>query len=192
MYAIGVQRLKWLTLHGNRGRIAMLGTAYLDDSADPSGKTIFLVAGFFCPDGGPWKQLRREWRKILKPHDIQYYRSYDWRTLTGSFENLRQKWGEQKARKIADRIRSNLHEIVEAERLVIGYAMGVVEAHRTVDALPDAQKSTKWMRECHDYQVAAFRNLFCRMTDNLTTEVDPKLKIAFICDDSTHFRRINR
>jgi hypothetical protein len=48
------------------------------------------------------------------------------------------------------------------------------------------------MRECHDYQVAAFRNLFCRMTLMLTTEVDPTLKIAFVCDDSPHFRRINR
>ena len=48
------------------------------------------------------------------------------------------------------------------------------------------------MRECHDYQVAAFRNLFCRMTHRLTTEVDATLRIAFVCDDSPHFKVINR
>lgn len=173
--------------------MGMLGTTYLDDSADQLAAKVFIAAGFFCPDGSEWKRLRREWRKVLKPRRIPYYRTYDWRTLTGAFGHLAEKWGPEKARVIADKIRMRLEALLESSPVLAGFGMGInMQDFREVDATPEAKSNRQWMRECHDYQTAAFRNVFCRITYLLTEKVDPELLIAFVCDDSTHYRKIKR
>jgi hypothetical protein len=95
----------------------MLGTAYLDDSADPANSVAFVAAGFFCLDP-EWKRLRREWRRVLKPHGLAYFRSYECRAFKGEFAKLKEKWGDEKGRTIADGIRLRLEDVIESSPIM--------------------------------------------------------------------------
>src|SRR5690242_16177022 len=134
----------------------MLGTAYLDDSADRDLSKVFVAAGFFCVDT-EWKRLRRDWRKILKLHRIEYFRSFDCRTLSGEFTKLKDKWGEDRARKISANIRTNLESVLETSSILMGFGLSInLKDFYEVDAMPEARQNIQWMRESHDFQTAAF------------------------------------
>lgn len=172
--------------------LLMLGKAFLDDSSDGANAIVFVAAGFFCLDP-EWKRLRHEWRKVLKPHNITYFRSYECRTLSGEFEKLRDKWGPEKAREIADRIRKRLEQVIESSRIMMGVGFGInMKDFLEVDAMPEARANQKWMRECHDYQTCAFRNAFNLLGHILIVELTGENFVAFVCDDSTHQRKIRR
>jgi hypothetical protein len=192
MREITIQELRTALFSGLNGRFVMIGTAYLDDSADANQSVAFVAAGFFCVDP-EWKRLRREWRRILKPHGIRYFRATDCRNLQGGFANLKEKWGEARARQIADRIRQQLADLVENSGLLIGFGFGInMHDFWEVDAMPEARACTQWMRECHDYQTYAFRNMFCKITHTVMRLTTDENYLIFICDDSTHQRKIRR
>ena len=171
---------------------AMLGTAYLDDSADATHSDVFVAAGLFCVDQ-EWKRLRREWRKILKPHNIAYFRSTDCRNLSGGFEKLKERWREEKARTIVDRIYIQLERLIESSNLLIGCGFGInMKDFHEVDEMPEARINRKWMRDCHDYQTFAFKNMFGYFADTVTKLLEGNNYIVFVCDNSTHYRKIKR
>ena len=168
----------------------MFGTAYLDDSADPA--VAFVAAGFFCLDP-EWKRLRREWRRVLKAHSLTYFRSYECRALKGEFSKIEQKWGNEKARTIADDIRRRLEDVIESSRIMMGVGFGInMKDFHEVDSLPEARANQQWMRECHDYQTCAFRNVFNLLGHILILELSGENFVAFVCDQSTHDRKIRR
>jgi hypothetical protein len=170
----------------------MLGTAYLDDSADATQSEVFVAAGFFCVDP-EWKRLRREWRKILKPHGITYYRTTDWRNLKGDFAKLKEKWGDTRARQIADHIRKQLINVMDGSALLMGFGFGIsMKDFWEVDVMPEARACSQWMRRCHDYQSYAFGNVFGKITHTVLQLPPGDNYLFFVCDDSTHYRKIKR
>lgn len=170
----------------------MLGTAYLDDSADATQSVAFVASGFFCIEP-EWRRLRRGWRKILKPHGIRYFRATDWRNLSGSFEPLRLKWGEARARVIANDIRSRLVTLMDSSTLLMGFGFAInMQDFWEVDALPEAKACPQWMRECHDYETYAFRNMFCKITESVIHLTSDDNYLFFICDESNHYRKLKR
>jgi hypothetical protein len=177
---------------GLKGCFAMIGTAYLDDSADPNQSDVFVAAGFFCVDP-EWRRLRREWRKILKPHGIGYFRATDCRNLQGDFAKLKEKWGERRAHEIANCIRQKLSNLMEDAELLIGFGFGInMRDFWEVDAMPEAKACRQWMRECHDYQTYAFRNMFGKITHAVLQLPPCDNYLLFVCDGTTHYRKIKR
>lgn len=194
MREITMQDLRSLFFKNRKGHLFMLGTAYLDESADPANSTVFVSAGFYCVDPH-WKILRREWRRVLKSHGISFFRSYDCRTLKGEFAKLKTKWGDEKARVVADKIRANLiHVLEDTSPLLMGAGFGLnMKDFLEVDAMPEARQNQQWMRECHDYQTCAYRNAFNLLSHLLIVEMKSvENYIAFVCDESTHYRKIKR
>ncbi len=189
---ITIPELHKIFFDGLKGHFAMIETAYLDESSDASEKQFFLAAGFVCVDP-EWKRLRREWRRILKPHNIGYFRSHDCRFLKGEFLKLTEKWGPERARKIADGIRKSLENVIDSSSLLMGFGMAVnLQDFREVDAMPEAQKNRQWMRDAHDYKTAAFRHIFRMITDVMVNKMGGDNYLTFICDESTHFKKIRR
>lgn len=76
---------------------------------------------------------------------------------------------------------------------MMGVGFGInMKDFREVDALPEAQSNRQWMRECHDYQTCAFRNMFNLLAHILFVELSGENYVAFVCDESTHDRKIRR
>jgi Protein of unknown function (DUF3800) len=170
----------------------MIGTAYLDDSADGNESQVFVAAGFFCIDE-EWKRLRREWRKILRPHNIPYFRTTDWRNLTGGFAGLKDKWKQDRARVIADKVKEQLESLLETSELLGGFALGInLPDFYEVDSMPEARANKKWMRECHDFKTHAFRHVFYQLAHLVGYKLDGDNYVTLICDDSNHYRKIRR
>jgi hypothetical protein len=97
----------------------MLGTAYLDERV----------------------------AKDSQAHRIGYYRTTDWRDREGDFSNFVERWGEDQARQIADRIRERLADLLESSPLLMGFGFGInLRDFREVDSMPEAQASRR-MRE---------------------------------------------
>jgi Protein of unknown function (DUF3800) len=170
----------------------MIGTAYLDESSDAVQKETFVAAGFFCVDH-EWRRLRRKWRKILRPRGIECFRASDCRNLQGDFATLKEKWGEERAYKIADKIRTDLGDLIDNSGLLIGFGFGInMHDFWEVDAMPEARACRNWMRECHDYETYAFRAVFGKITETILRLLDGDNYLFFVCDESPHYRKIKR
>lgn len=130
---------------------------------------------------------------MLRAHKIPYFRSYDCRTLSGGFADLKEKWVQEKACQIADRMRTRLEDVIESSPIMMGVGFGInMKDFLEVDAMPEAQASRQWMRECHDYKTCAFRNVFNLLGHILIVEFGGENYIAFVCDESSHQRKIRR
>ncbi len=192
MRDIAIQDLQRALFGDFRGCFAMMGTAYLEESADATQSNAFVAAGFFCVDP-QWKSLRRAWRRVLRPHGIPYYRTADWRSLEGSFKPLREKWGNERARAIADKVRSRLIDVLNGGDLLIGFGFGVnMHDFWEIDRTPDAKACRQWMRECHDYHAYGFRNVFGKIIHTVMQLGDGDNYVFFEVDDSSRFPKVKR
>jgi hypothetical protein len=65
---------------------------------------------------------------------------------------------------------------------------------RDVDAMPEARANQQWMRECHDYETCAYRNMFNMLGHMLIVELRGAGDnyVAFVCDESSHDKKIKR
>src|SRR5713226_1112120 len=122
---------------GAMGNFFTLGF-YMDDSADRSRKTVFSVAGFlgYVLD---WDDLEKEWEKRVKRDGIDYFRTYDCKSLSGEFEKLVLKYGLTTARVFADAMLKDLKDMVHKAPLA-AYCLGVLmDDFREAIKHPDAQ-----------------------------------------------------
>jgi len=111
---------------------------YMDDSADRSRKTVFSVAGFLGY-GLDWDDLEKEWEKRVKRDGIDYFRTYDCKSLSGEFEKLVLKYGLTTARVFADAMLKDLKDMVHKAPLA-AYCLGVLmDDFREAIKHPDAQ-----------------------------------------------------
>jgi hypothetical protein len=90
-------------------------------------------------------------------------------------------------------MRIRLEEVIESSPIMMGVGFGInMKDFLEVDAMPEAQANQQWMRECHDYKTCAFRNVFNLLAHILIVEFGGENYITFVCDESSHQRKIRR
>jgi hypothetical protein len=68
----------------------MVYRCFLDDSKDKGQKRIMVSAGFFA-NKDDWGTFRLGWRKVLGAHELEYFKSSEYYSLTGQFSRFGQK-----------------------------------------------------------------------------------------------------
>jgi len=120
-----------------RGTFCVLGF-YMDDSADAGRKTVFSVAGFLGYEED-WPDLENKWEARVKRDGLDYFRTYDCKSMSGEFGKLADKHGLTTARVLADAMLKDLKEMVHNAPL-LAYCFGVpMDDFQEVIKNPDAE-----------------------------------------------------
>jgi hypothetical protein len=114
--------------------LAILG-CHMDESADKGGKKVFVVGAVIGNDV-KWQWLQDEWKAVLKPEGIAYFRSNDCAAMTGQFLKFRKnrhKVTPVEKRK-GESIRHSLLERIADSRVTgIGIAVDMDDFRKVAD-----------------------------------------------------------
>src|SRR6185312_6396535 len=72
---------------GINGCMCMVFNAFLDDSGHKPKK--LMVSAGFCGNKHNWENFRRDWRKALVLHGLDYFKSSECNHVDGQFRKLR-------------------------------------------------------------------------------------------------------
>jgi hypothetical protein len=169
---------------GVNGYLAMLYVCYLDDSKDQHEKRA-VVSGGFIGNKNDWQELRLRWKRCLRKHGLDYFKTSEWRGLRDQFQNFRDriKYPEPKGRGAADKIREELERIID-EVDIIGVANAIpVQTYMEVAALPE----TRGMFNCKPYRFA-FEGLLYETVKIVREFPGVDNRVAFVHDSGDDFK----
>jgi Protein of unknown function (DUF3800) len=111
----------------------MLYRCFLDDSKDQTQSKILVSAGFIG-DKQQWHSLRIAWKKILKRNGIDYFKTSEYKMLTGEFAKFR-SYPKPAGREKAREIRNKLQSVLEAHRGIaaVGIAIPMVDYNKVCE-----------------------------------------------------------
>ena len=66
----------------------MVFHCFLDDSKDQIQSKVFVSAGFFG-SLDHWQQVRLAWGKCLKENGLEYFKTSEYKSLTGQFSKFK-------------------------------------------------------------------------------------------------------
>jgi Protein of unknown function (DUF3800) len=121
------------------GHLCMVYFSYLDDSKDQNQKKMLVSAGFFATKE-EWGKLRVAWNKRLRDDGLEYFKTSEYKMLTGQFARFKTDLyppptGREKARQI----RSDLQEIMRRIPGIQGIGVALlVDAYAKVASRPEA------------------------------------------------------
>lgn len=117
----------------------MVYISYLDDSKDQNQIKMFVSGGFFGTKED-WGKLRIAWAKRLKDDELEYFKTSEYKMLTGQFAKFKSvgyppPTGRDKARTI----RSDLQEIMRGISGIQSISVAIpMDIYNKVAARPEA------------------------------------------------------
>ena len=119
------------------GYLCMVYQCYIDDSKDKHQDKVFVAAGFVGSKDS-WGSLQREWKKCRLVHGIEYFKTSEYKMLTGEFAKFK-AYPKPEGRNRAKIVKDDLQRIANSHRSILGVAIAVkVEDYRKVILRPEA------------------------------------------------------
>ena len=122
------------------GHLCMVFQCFLDDSKDQDQTKVFVSAGFLGTKDH-WSELRVAWRKCLKEHEIDYFKTSEYKMLRGQFAKFKTAaYPPPTGREKANEIRDSLLAIPRNLGGIKGFGLVIpVEDYAKVCARPEAK-----------------------------------------------------
>lgn len=160
----------------------MLYQCFLDDSKDQHQQKLVISAGFYG-DKDSWHGVRRSWRKCLRKHDIEYFKTSEYKMLRGQFASLR-TFPTPQGRDKASEIRAELLSILRRHPDIHGLGVTLpMEDFEKVCTRPDGE-----IMRGLPYQRAFEGVLFEAV--KLIRKLPGKNAVAFVHDDGPDFNML--
>ncbi len=157
----------------------MLFHCFLDDSKDQNQSQLLVSAGFLGTKDD-WHKLRVAWKKQLKKHGLEYFKTSEYKMLSGQFSRFKTAaFPPPTGRRAASEIRSDLQAVLRNNPRILGVGLAVpVDDYNKVCARPEA----KGVFPGNLYQRALEGVLLeaVRLAHKLT---GPNTRVAFVHDD---------
>jgi hypothetical protein len=123
------------------GYMCMVYHSYLDDSKDRGAQRIMVSAGFYAGQAD-WESFRIDWKKVLKKHKLEYFKSSECHSVSGEFFHFRkgpESYPKQEEKDRAREVRAELQSVLSRHRAIRGIGVAVqLEDYRRMAALPEA------------------------------------------------------
>jgi hypothetical protein len=160
---------------------------YLDESSDEKRQQVFCVGGIIA-SAHHWAVIQKEWVKRLD--GIDYFSTKDWRSLGGPFRKLLRVHGSAAAaRKVADKIRADLEDILLSVDWWGGFGLGVV-----ISDYKDAEHVTPSVGlffDGNDPTVPAYQQMMYQIARKARQQTpQQKIAVSFFIDESNYSERI--
>jgi hypothetical protein len=122
------------------GHLSMIYNCFLDDSKDQKQEQMIISAGFFAP-AKTWEALRSAWNKCLRDYGLEYFKTSEWKMLSGQFKKFSgTDYPIPRGRNAANKIRDDLHRILENATGINGIGVAVpVADYSEVREMPEAK-----------------------------------------------------
>jgi hypothetical protein len=165
----------------------MIFNCFLDDSKDGRGEKVFVSAGYFGTKEY-WADLRREWNKRLKEFGIDYFKTSEFKMLTGQFSQFKTtQYPPPTGRDAANEIRDTLLAIPRNLSGLVGVGVVIpVDDYKKVCAIPGCKE----FFETDPYR-RALEGVF-RETIKAIESLPGKHRVAFVHDDEDDFDELRR
>lgn len=156
----------------------MVYQCFLDDSKDKHQQRLMVSAGFIGTEN-EWSSLSSAWRRVLKSHGMDYFKSSEYYSLTGQFERFRSDaYPKPTGRKAAEAIRTELQEVFKSHRGIIAMGTSIpLEAYYGVLQRAEAQGTLP----ADPYQAALVSVMY--ETAKLVKSTRGHHVVAFMYDD---------
>lgn len=120
----------------------MIFTCFLDDSKDRTQTRLMVSAGFFGAKDD-WKSLRIAWKRVLRKHGMDYFKSSEYYRLEGQFARFRTNaFPPPKGREAARQVRSDLQTVLKGHPGIAGIGVAVLlDAYNKVLSRSEALKA---------------------------------------------------
>lgn len=117
----------------------MVYNSFLDDSKDRGAQKVMVSAGFYA-GREEWEAFRIDWKRTLKEHNLDYFKSSECHSLTKQFAQFRKGPHPKPEEKAAARkVRAELQSVLLRHRAIRGIGVAVqLEDYRRVAARPEA------------------------------------------------------
>jgi hypothetical protein len=117
----------------------MVYFSYLDDSKDRGAQRVMVSAGFYAGKGD-WEAFRLDWKRVLKSHNIDYFKSSECHSVTKQFSRFKKgSYPTSDERASAREVRSQLLSVLSRHPLIRGVGVAVqLEDYRRIAAHPEA------------------------------------------------------
>lgn len=117
----------------------MVYHSFLDDSKDQHQSKMFVAAGF-CATKDDWGKLRASWVKRLNVDGLDYFKTSEYKMLTGQFAKFKTDfYPPPKGREKARQIRGDLQSILQSIPAIVGIGVCLpMDAYNKVASRPEA------------------------------------------------------
>lgn len=173
----------------------MLGTAFIDESADPTHDITFTASAFFIPYPC-LKHFRTSWRKELERSGIRYFKNSECNSVDGQFLFLRNKYpGDMvSAKEAAQAIRSKLRKIIERTEFSLVVAVGMhMRDFKELNSDLSVRRNHRWES---DYMASTYQMVIGLMAEHLRQleqkKREYKFLVEFICDDGPQRKPVEK
>jgi len=103
----------------------MVFQCFLDDSKDQHQNQVYVSAGFFGTHDD-WAQVRSSWAKCLRDHELEYFKTSEYKMLEGQFARFRTSdYPPPAGREKATEIRNELLTIPRSLRGIKGIGVAI-------------------------------------------------------------------
>jgi hypothetical protein len=161
--------------------------AYLDESSDEKREQAFCVGGIIA-GAHHWRPIQDEWIKRLGRSGIEYFSVKDCRSLRGPFRKLVTKHGSA-ARKVADKVRSDLEDVLLSVDWWGGFGLGVVVPD--YDAAFHLTPSVGLFFDGNDPTVPAYGQMMYQIARRVRRQTPAQeIAVAYFVDQSNYALRI--
>lgn len=118
----------------------MVYECFLDDSKDQTQSRAYVCAGFIG-DRSNWSALKFLWRQCLIQNRIRYFKSNEWKQLTGEFARFKTSdYPPPEGRNAANKIREQLLAAAKCVRGIVAFGVMIpVEVYIKVGQRPQAE-----------------------------------------------------
>lgn len=120
---------------GRHGNICTVYECFLDDSKDERQRFSYVCAGFYG-SRAYWKRFRLAWDDVLKGAGLNYYKTSEFKGLTGQFQEFR-RLASPKGREAANLVKQQLMDVAHGIPQIKGIGVAVpVKGYQDVMAHP--------------------------------------------------------
>jgi hypothetical protein len=161
----------------------MIYQSFLDDSKDRLQARLMVSAGFIGTQA-EWRSLRSGWAAVLRKHDIKYFKSSEYYSLTGEFAKFRSDvYPKPKGREAAQQIRSELQAVMKRHSGIrgVGISVPLETYYRVYDERPEAKGTLP-----ADPNQAALVSVI-NETAKIAKAQRGRNMVTFVHDDDDHF-----
>jgi hypothetical protein len=124
-----------------KGCMCMVYHSFLDDSKDKGAQRVMVSAGFYA-GRDDWELFRIDWKKVLKAHKLDYFKSSECHCVNGQFQHFRKSgkpYPTQEEKDEAREVRAELQFVLSQHSAIRGVGVAVkLEDYRRMAALPEA------------------------------------------------------
>jgi hypothetical protein len=165
----------------------MIYNCYLDDSKDQKQEQMIISAGFFAPMKA-WQLFRLAWNTCLRKHGIHYFKTSEFRMLTGQFQKFKSAaYPIPTGRAAADKIRNELRMILDDAHGINGIGIAIpVADYEEVSQMPEAAN----IMPANPYH-GALVSIFAETLKCVGRKFRGRNMAAFVHDDGNDFPELH-